>query len=130
MKRIYQTLILIVSLTVLSVWTFRMNSDSIFRGGGASNMLEEFRAYGLTETHMYIVGAFKMSAAILLLLGLRFRNLIIPGAVVMTAFMIGAVTMHVRIGDGPIPTGPSTIMLASCLLILFLHRRIYSRVHP
>lgn len=127
MKTIYQTLIAIVSATVLSVWTFRMNSDSIFRGGGASTMLEEFQAYGLTETHMYVVGAFKITAAILLLLGLRFPRLVIPGVLVMTLFMVGAVAMHVRISDGLIPTLPSTIMLTSCVSILVLHRRLHSQ---
>ncbi len=127
MKTIYQALITIVSATVLSVWTFRMNSDSIFRGGSASTMLEEFQAYGLTETHMYIVGAFKITAAILMLLGLRFSRLVVPGTLVMTFFMVGAVAMHIRIGDGIIPTLPSTLMLTSCLSILVLHRRLLSR---
>ncbi|MEM0932880.1 MAG: DoxX family protein, partial [Bacteroidota bacterium] len=65
MRFIYRTLIVIVALTVLGVWTFRMKAGSIFRGGDATNMLEEFQAYGLTETQMYIVGFFKITAAIL-----------------------------------------------------------------
>jgi len=125
MKFIYRILILIVSLTVLSVWTFRMNENSAFRGGGATTMLEEFQAYGLTETQMYVVGGFKTVAALLLLLGLRFRRLVMPGAGIMAVFMMGAVYMHGSIGDGLIPTLPSVWMLVCCILILVFHRQLY-----
>jgi uncharacterized membrane protein YkgB len=125
MKFIYRALILIVSLTVLSVWTFRMNESSPFRGGEAKTMLEEFQAYGLTETQMYVVGAFKVFAALLLLLGLRFPKLVMPGAGIMAIFMIGAVYMHFSIGDGIVPTLPSVWMLVCCVLILVFHRKLY-----
>jgi len=124
MKLVYRFLIVIVALTVLSVWTFRLEENSVFRGGGAKNMVEEFQAYGLTETQMYVVGAFKIFASLLLLLGLRIRKLVVPGAMIMGTFMIGAVVMHLRIGDGLIPTLPSSIMLSSCIAILLLHRSI------
>jgi hypothetical protein len=78
MKKVYTTLVLTVSLTVLSVWTFRMNRSSAFRGGDASTMLEEFQAYGLSKDTMIIVGVVKVIAALALLLGLRFKNLIAP----------------------------------------------------
>ncbi|MEM6864371.1 MAG: DoxX family protein, partial [Bacteroidota bacterium] len=106
MRFIYRTLIVIVALTVLGVWTFRMKAGSIFRGGDATNMLEEFQAYGLTETQMYIVGFFKITAAILLLLGFRFKRLVVIGASTMAVFMSGAIFMHLSIGDGIIPTLP------------------------
>ena len=126
MKFVYRALIVIVALTVLSVWTFRMNAGSIFRGGSANNMLEEFQAYGLSETQMYIVGAFKILAAIVLLLGLKYPKLVRLGAGTMAIFMIGAIAMHISIGDGIVPTLPSSWMLFCCLVILWLHKRIVS----
>ena len=45
-------MILVVAVTVLSAWTFRLEMDTIYRGADASNMIEEFQAYGLNQTTM------------------------------------------------------------------------------
>ena len=58
MKVFLKILILIVSITVLSAWTFRLEMDTIYRGADASNMIEEFQAYGLSKTTMIVVGIF------------------------------------------------------------------------
>jgi len=42
MKLIRYLSILIVSSTIINVWLFRYNKDSIYRGGDATTMLEEF----------------------------------------------------------------------------------------
>ena len=55
MKTIFKILILVVSLAVLSAWTWRLNMPSLYRGGDALNMIEEFQAYGLNPvsyTHL------------------------------------------------------------------------------
>jgi uncharacterized membrane protein YphA (DoxX/SURF4 family) len=123
-KKLYTVLVLVVSLTVLSVWTFRMNRGSIFRGGEASNMLEEFYAYGLSKNTMMVVGIVKVIAALALLLGLRFKKLVAPAAMVMACFMVAAIYFHLSISDPVVPTAPSTLMLLSCISILYLNRRI------
>ena len=41
----------------------------MYRGGDSSNMIEEFAIYGLSEAFVYIVGAFKILAALGILLG-------------------------------------------------------------
>ena len=70
---------LLISIVVLSAWSFKLNSPSIFRGGTSSNMSEEFTAYGLTDSVMIIVGVFKVTLAILLLIGgIKFPKLIRP----------------------------------------------------
>ena len=69
MKNFLNLLIIIVGITVLSAWTFRLEMDTIYRGADASNMIEEFQAYGLNKTTMIVVGIFKVLCAILLLLG-------------------------------------------------------------
>jgi|TARA_A100001011_G_C14194139_1_gene792691 uncharacterized membrane protein YphA (DoxX/SURF4 family) len=124
LKAILKILIIIVSVTVITAWTYNINLDTTFRGGDATNMIEEFEAYGLNQTTMVVVGIFKVSCAIMLLFGLKYRKLILPAAAVMALFMIAAVYFHLSISDPIIPTAPSLLMLASCLSIIYLDRRI------
>jgi hypothetical protein len=66
---------------VLSAWTFKLNQPSVFRGAASGNMSEEFAAYGLDDTIMIGVGIFKVSLAIVLLIGaFKFPKLIKPAA--------------------------------------------------
>ena len=119
----------IVSIVVLSAWSFQLNRPSVFRGGTSSNMSEEFAAYGLTDSIMIIVGIFKVTLAILLLIGgLKFPKLIKPAAAGMALFMLGAVYFHVSIGDGIIPTLPSALMLLSCLILTINPKFISSKI--
>ena len=121
MKMVTKLLSLLISVTVLSAWTIRLKMSSIFRGGGAENMVEEFDLYGLNSSIMIIVGVAKVILSILLLVGaFKFEYLLKPSAGIMALFMIGAVYFHFSAGDGLVPTIPSALMLISCLLILFL----------
>jgi|TARA_B100002019_G_scaffold148287_1_gene127651 uncharacterized membrane protein YphA (DoxX/SURF4 family) len=124
MKAILNILLIVVSVTVITAWTYNINLDTTFRGGDATNMIEEFEAYGLNQTTMVVVGIFKVSCAIMLLFGLKYRKLILPAAGVMALFMIAAVYFHFSISDPIIPTAPSLLMLASCLSIIYLDKRI------
>lgn len=124
MKSILNILLVVVSVTVITAWTYNINLDTTFRGGDATNMIEEFEAYGLNQTTMVVVGIFKVSCAIMLLFGLKYRKLILPAAGVMALFMIAAVYFHFSISDPIIPTAPSLLMLASCLSIIYLDKRI------
>ena len=124
MKAILKILLVVVSVTVITAWTYNINLDTTFRGGDATNMIEEFEAYGLNQTTMVVVGIFKVSCAIMLLFGLKYRKLILPAAGVMALFMIAAVYFQFSISDPIIPTAPSLLMLASCLSIIYLDKRI------
>ncbi len=118
----------LISIVVLSAWTYQLNRPSIFRGGTATNMSEEFAAYGLNDTVMMIVGAFKISLALLLLIGgIKFSKLIRPAAAGMALFMIGAVYFHISIGDGVVPTLPSALMLLSCLILVFYPSLLWAK---
>ena len=78
MKSLLRILIVLVAITVLSAWTYRLDLDTVYRGGDAKNMIEEFQAYGLSQTTMVVVGVFKVVLALMLLLGLKqkvFKNL-------------------------------------------------------
>jgi hypothetical protein len=111
---------LLVSVVVLSAWSFRLNQPSVFRGGNALNMSEEFTLYGLSDSVMILVGVIKITLALLLLAGgLKFTFLIKPSAAIMSLFMIGAVYFHISISDGVLPTLPAASMLLCCLSIVF-----------
>ena len=124
MKTIYKVLIIVVATAVLSAWTWRLNIPSIYRGGDAINMIEEFKAYGLNQTTMFVVGIFKVTCAIILLIGLKVRRFVTPAAFIMGIFMIAAVYFHISISDPLVPTLPSAIILLSCAIIIALDKKI------
>ena len=80
MKYLKELLMLVVSLLVLNVWLLRLNQETIYRGGDALNMIEEFAVYGLSETMFYIVGALKILSATGLLVGFFYKKSIVPCA--------------------------------------------------
>ena len=123
MKTIYKLLIIVVATAVLSAWTWRLNIPTIYRGGDAINMIEEFQAYGLNQTTMVVVGIFKVTCAIILLIGLKVRRFVTPAAFIMGIFMIAAVYFHISISDPLVPTLPSFIMLLSCATIIALDKK-------
>jgi uncharacterized membrane protein YphA (DoxX/SURF4 family) len=123
MKTIYKVLIIVVATAVLSAWTWRLNIPSIYRGADAMNMIEEFQAYGLNQTTMVVIGIFKVTCAIILLIGLKVRRFVTPAAFIMGIFMIAAVYFHISISDPLVPTLPSAIMLLSCATIIALDKK-------
>ena len=124
MKSILRTLIIIVAITVLTAWTYNLEIKTIFRGGDASNMIDEFDAYGLSRTTMIIVGVFKVILALMLLVGLKFKKLIVPAAAGMALFMTAAVYFHFSISDPIVPTAPSLAMLISCITIIYIEKKL------
>ncbi len=89
----------LVGFTILNVWLLQSTKATEWRGGAARTLGEEFEAYGLGRPAMVIVGFFKVLLAILLLAGIWIAPLTKPAAVGMAIFMLGAVSMHMRIGD-------------------------------
>lgn len=116
-----------MGLVVLNVWLIRWDQSHLFgisyRGGDASNLFDEFHAYGLSSTLFYLIGMLKITTAILLLLGFRYEKTIIPAGTFMAIFMTGALYMHFKVGDEFVKYVPSAIMLFSSLLIVLLQRR-------
>ena len=117
---LYILSIVYVSITILSVWLLRKNRKTIYRGGGAVNLLEEFQNYGLSKNVMIGVGVCKVSLSILLLLGLRYSSLVLPSIFFLALFMLAAVFFHLKIKDPIIPTVPSLLLLFFCLVIACL----------
>jgi len=117
----YRAILIYVALTVLSVWLLRKNRKTVYRGGGAMNLLEEFQNYGLSKTSMYIVGTIKIITAILLLCGMYFDFLVFPAAAVMALFMLAAIYFHLKIQDPFVPIIPSLLMFLLCISLIAIH---------
>ena len=87
------------ALWILNVWFLRFNKDTGYRGGAATNMKEEFAEYGMSERTMYAVGATKVGLATLMLVGHRVPKLVRPASAGLATLMLGAIGMHVKVGD-------------------------------
>ena len=123
MKYLKELLMLVVSLLVLNVWLLRFNQQTIYRGGDALNMIQEFAVYGLSETTTYLIGALKVLSATGLLVGFFYKKTIVPSASLMAALMCGAILMHFRVNDEAIKFLPAGLMLISSLTIVYLDKK-------
>jgi hypothetical protein len=94
--RVAQT---VAALWILNVWFNRFDKDTGYRGGSASNMKEEFAEYGFSESTMYAVGAAKVGLAGLMLAGHALPRVTRPASIGLATFMLGAIGMHIKVGD-------------------------------
>jgi uncharacterized membrane protein YphA (DoxX/SURF4 family) len=108
---------IIVALGLLNVWLLRFNQSTAYRGGQARSMPEEFAAYGLPGWFMYLVGALKVGGALCLIAGIWFRSLVVPAALLIAILMVGALAMHLKIGDPLKKSVPALFMLTFCIII-------------
>ena len=120
MKYLKYVLMGIIATTVLNVWLLRFNKPTIYRGGQAKSMLEEFAAYGLSETFVYLIGGLKVVAALGLIGGFFYKKLIVPSSFVIAVLMVGAIFMHFKVQDTAIKFLPATLMLLCSLGVLYL----------
>ena len=107
----------VVALGIYNVWLLRFGKATSWRGGNAKNMREEFEVYGLPPWFMVAVAVLKLSFATLLLAGIWFPFLTTPAAVGMSALMLGAVSMHLKVRDPLKKALPSISMLVLSLFI-------------
>lgn len=112
----------IVGLGLLNVWLLRRQSSTAYRGGEAKNLQEEFATYGLPASMFYIVGGMKIICGVLLLAGLAYPPVVLPAAAVVVVLMVGAVVMHLKVGDGVLKYVPATLMLAMSGAICVISR--------
>lgn len=90
---------LVVGLGVLNVWLVRRYTASDWRGGTARTLKEEFDAYGLGGWFMGLIGFLKILLATLLIAGVWFPPVTRPAAIGIALLMVGAVAMHMKVGD-------------------------------
>ncbi len=117
---ILMVLQILVALGLLSVWILRARSATAYRGGEARSLREEFSAYGLSDAVFYIVGGLKISAAILLLAGIWYPQVVLPAAAVVAGLMLGALAMHVKVKDPLVRSVPALLMLGMSVAIILL----------
>ena len=120
MKYLKYVLMGVIATTVLNVWLLRFNKPTIYRGGQAKSMLEEFAAYGLSETFVYLISGLKAVAALGLIGGFFYKKLIVPSSLVIAVLMVGAIFMHFKVQDTAIKFLPATLMLLCSLGVLYL----------
>lgn len=117
---ILMVLQILAALGLLSVWILRARSATAYRGGEARSLREEFSAYGLSDAVFYVVGGLKISAAILLLVGIWYPQVVLPAAAVVAGLMLGALAMHAKVKDPLIRSVPALLMLGMSVAIIFL----------
>ena len=112
----------IVGLGLLNVWLLRSSSATRFRGGAATTLKEEFAAYGLPDGAWYVVGALKIAAGLVLIAGLWLPLPVRLAAGGVAVLMVGALAMHLKVGDPALKSLPAALMLVMCLAIVLLGR--------
>jgi len=118
LKKISKILSVFVGLTIINVWLFRASRSTSFRGGNATNLLEEFTVYGL-EDYFLIIGIIKVSLAIVLILSLYYSKLRLFASLGIAIMMLVAVYMHISVGDELIKSLPASSLLIGSLLIAY-----------
>ena len=114
---------IVAALGLLNVWLLRANRSTAYRGADARNMREEFAAYGLPAWMVVVVGVLKVGAALALIAGIWYRQLVLPAALLICVLMLGALAMHFRIHDPLRKSAPAAGMLALAILIVL--RSVY-----
>lgn len=110
----------VVGLGLLNVWLVRAGKPTSYRGGEATTLKEEFAAYGLPVSAFFVVGALKIAAGLILIAGLWVPLPIQWAAGVVALLMVGALAMHVKVGDPAIRSLPAAAMLIMCGAIVVL----------
>ena len=105
---------------LINVWLLRFNKHTPFRGGSSKSIIEEFATYGLPAWFSYVVGALKISSAILLIAGIWLPQLVLPVSSLVSSLMVGAILMHLKIRDPLIKSLPALLMLILGLSIILM----------
>ena len=111
---------LIVGLSILNVWLVQPKKDTKWRGGNATTIFEEFRAYGLPTWSVYVVGGIKVVLAVLLIVAIWTPGLRYFAALGLAAMLAGSVLMHFKIGDPLYKSFPAAVLLVMCLIVAFV----------
>jgi hypothetical protein len=118
MNTLLHTVQIIAALGLLNVWVFRFNRKTPYRGALSENLPSEFAAYGLPRWSLWVVGALKLACASVFLAGIWLPKVVLPASVLLTALMIGAVLMHMKVRDPLVRSVPATLMMAMSIFLL------------
>jgi len=120
MEYVIIALKIIVGLSILNVWLVRSKKSTAWRGGDANDIAEEFKAYGLPVWFMWAVGSAKVGLALLLLVSIFYPSTEAIAAYGIAFLMLGAVSMHFKIGDTIKKSLPAFTFLVLSLAIVLL----------
>jgi uncharacterized membrane protein YphA (DoxX/SURF4 family) len=110
----------LIALGIYNVWLVRFGKATEWRGGTAKNLKEEFEVYGLPSWFMGVVGILKLLFATLLLVGIWYGPVVRPAAIGMAVLMLGAISMHFKVGDPLKRSVPAFTMLVLSGIVAFL----------
>ena len=119
MTTLLMILQLIIAIGLINVWLFRFNKATDYRGGNATNMKEEFIAYGLPVWLMYFVGTLKVLIALMLIISFWIEQLLLYNLIALALLMIAAVLMHVKVKDPIKKSYPALSILFMIALIMY-----------
>lgn len=108
MENLTQLSQIIVSLSVVFVWTFRFH-----------NVVSEFEQFGLNDLTRSLVGAIKISLATLLVAGIWYPTLVLIPSILMGLLMISAQYFHFKVKNPFIKHLPSLILLILSIYIAY-----------
>lgn len=108
-----------IFISIINVWFFRFKKPTPFRGGEANSMSQEFKAYGLPENFIYVIGALKVGSALALFISIWMPEFTIYPAAIMAALMLGAILMHLKIKDPLNKAIPAAIFLVLSLILIW-----------
>lgn len=111
---------IIVSVSIINVWLLQANKATKWRGGNASNIFEEFEAYGLSRTTCYVVGFLKVGAAIMLLASIHYTYLAVTASSILAILLLGSIAMHLKIKDPLYKSFPAFLFLLMNVAIIYL----------
>ncbi|MFD2587878.1 DoxX family protein [Croceitalea marina] len=110
-----------IFISTLNVWLFRFKKKTPYRGSSSNSMREEFAAYGLSESIMYLVGGLKIASALGLILSIWFSWITPYAAGLMAVLMLGAIFMHLKINDPLKKSFPAFLFLVLSLFLIVVH---------
>lgn len=111
---------IIVSLSILNVWLVQPKKSTRWRGGGADNIVEEFKVYGLPKWFCYFIGTLKVGLAIALLVAIWHPSIRHYAAMGLAILLLGSIIMHIKVKDPWIKSLPAFIFMVLSLIIAFV----------
>ncbi|MDT0620631.1 DoxX family protein [Croceitalea vernalis] len=108
-----------IFISIINVWFFRFKKTTPFRGGKANSMPQEFEAYGLPESFLYVIGPLKVGSALALFISIWMPEFTVYPAAIMAVLMLGAIFMHLKIKDPLNKAIPAAIFLILSLILIW-----------
>jgi uncharacterized membrane protein YphA (DoxX/SURF4 family) len=106
-----QIFAIVIFFGIINVWFFRSSKSTIYRGSKSQTLKEEFEAYGYPPYFFYLIGSLKIICSSLLLIGLKFPEFTLYGALGMVVLMLGAIASHIKVSDPVKKSIPAILML-------------------